>query len=431
MVIENPYITGGMVKDPKMFFGREQELRRIRDRLRKGDCTAVVGLRRMGKSSLLYQLAHQTEALPDGVVVAYIDLQDAVHHEPLGLLNGALSALDARLGQRYHFGPVDTLGVFSVAVKRVAADGYRPVLCLDEVEELTQREAFDNDFFEGLRSLGNQRILAYVTASGSPLDTLIKQSGRTSEFYNLFVNLPLAGLSGDAARALLTEPFRDAGLTPPADEYVDYVLELAGHYPFYLQMAASHLFEAQRTGGPLNRNALRRAFANDAVSHLRALWGTLDAEERSGVKRLAGVSATVRDWDALRADLVRCGLAETAEGEVGLFSPVFREMVASDRIERKTPRRRRYQGKQENKTSPEEAYEQDNGTELSHLFAYAIIAFLSTGIAFVIARFLPPEGFWPFFAVLTVVLGFILVGVNKMTGGQFVDLIDKFMGGGK
>ncbi len=60
----NPYTPGGMIKTPAMFFGRAQALHRIRDRLRKGDSTAVVGLRRIGKSSLLYQLAHRTAALP-------------------------------------------------------------------------------------------------------------------------------------------------------------------------------------------------------------------------------------------------------------------------------------------------------------------------------------------------------------------------------
>jgi len=100
MTPTNPYITGGLVKDPAMFFGRKEELHLIRDRLRKGDSTSVVGLRRIGKSSLLYQLANQAEALPQGVVAVYLDLQDAAHHTPLGLLDAALRRLDKRLGRR-------------------------------------------------------------------------------------------------------------------------------------------------------------------------------------------------------------------------------------------------------------------------------------------------------------------------------------------
>ncbi len=64
----NPYSAGGMVKDSSMFFGRDQELRRI------------------GKSSLLYQLAYQADALPENVITVYLDLQDADHRQPLDQL---------------------------------------------------------------------------------------------------------------------------------------------------------------------------------------------------------------------------------------------------------------------------------------------------------------------------------------------------------
>ncbi len=56
----NPYSAGRLITGPTMFFGRQEELKYIRDRLRKGDSTAVIGLRRTGKSSLLYQAAHST-----------------------------------------------------------------------------------------------------------------------------------------------------------------------------------------------------------------------------------------------------------------------------------------------------------------------------------------------------------------------------------
>ncbi len=109
MSINNPYFYGPMVTDPAMFFGRKDELARIRDRLRKGVSTAVIGSRRIGKSSLLYQLAQQTDALPEGVLAVYLDLQDAAHHKPLGLLTAALQGLDQRAGSRYGFGAVGSL----------------------------------------------------------------------------------------------------------------------------------------------------------------------------------------------------------------------------------------------------------------------------------------------------------------------------------
>jgi hypothetical protein len=321
----NPYSAGGMVTDPTMFFGRDDELRRIRDRLRKGASTSVVGLRRIGKSSLLYQLAHQTDSLPADVVATYLDLQDAAHHQPLGLLASALNGLDKRLDYRYRIPPVEGLADFSARVKQMAADGFRPVLCLDEAEELTDRPAFDDNFFEALRSLGNQRALTFVTASGQSLDLLLKGANRSSPFYNLFINLELAGLSDAGARVLLTDPFRRAGLPPPSSDYVNYALTLAGHYPFYLQMLAYHLFEMRAAGRRMNRDALRQAFARDSERHFRGLWNHLSPVEQEGVRRLAGLPGEVTDERIER--LRRSGLVEGPAEKSRLFSDLFKQQV--------------------------------------------------------------------------------------------------------
>ncbi len=52
MSVNNPYFYGPMVTDPAMFFGRKDELARIRDRLRKGGSTSVIGSRRIARSGM-------------------------------------------------------------------------------------------------------------------------------------------------------------------------------------------------------------------------------------------------------------------------------------------------------------------------------------------------------------------------------------------
>ncbi len=419
MSATNPYSAGGLVAERAMFFGRDEELKRLRERLSKGDSTAVVGLRRIGKSSLLYQLAARADALPEGVVALYLDLQDAAHHAPLGLLAAALRGLDEKLNGRYGFAPPAGLAGFAAAVRQMAADGCRPVLCLDEVEELTTRPAFDDDFFEALRALGNARALAFVTASGESLDVLLRHGGRTSPFYNLFINLDLAGISDDGARALLRQPFLAAGRQPLPTEYIDDVLALAGRHPFYLQMAAYHLFDLLKDGRVLNRAALREAFARDAERHFRGLWRALSADEQAGVRRLAGdTTAVVPDWPRTRADLLRCGLAEGAAAAPRLFSAVFAEMVESGEVAREKavrPLRRRERARQAARpaTPP--------------LYAYALVALASAVVALIIALLLPGDRFWVFFVALTVVLTFILVLANKVTGGQFLEWLSKLL----
>ncbi|MCP4423797.1 MAG: hypothetical protein GY803_04830, partial [Chloroflexi bacterium] len=87
----NPYNAGPMATDTAMFFGREDERRRLRANLLNMGSGSVVGMRRIGKSSLLYRLSHH-ESLPDDqrFRIAYLDLQDSRYHTLNGLLNGAV-----------------------------------------------------------------------------------------------------------------------------------------------------------------------------------------------------------------------------------------------------------------------------------------------------------------------------------------------------
>ncbi len=65
---------GNLPVSGRRFFGREKLLRELADRIQQGQFLGIYGLRKMGKTSLLYQLRDQslhTEA------VAYVDLQNS------------------------------------------------------------------------------------------------------------------------------------------------------------------------------------------------------------------------------------------------------------------------------------------------------------------------------------------------------------------
>lgn len=416
MTSANPYSPGGLVTDRSMFFGREEELKELRSQLDNGACTAVVGLRRIGKSSLLYQLAHQTDKLPEDVVAVYLNSQDARHETPASLLSSALQSLDERMGRRYRFPPVQQLSGFSQAIRQVARDGFRPVLCLDEVEALMEREAFDDNFFNALRALGNERVLAFVTASGDSLDVLIKQSGRSSKFYNIFTHLDLAGLTEEATQALLTEPFRAANAQPLPNNYRDEVLRLAGHYPFYLQMAAYHLYEVRQKGGVVNLDAFRRAFTREAKGHFQGLWRRLNDEERIGVRMLASGQIRVPDRKQTLDDLRRCGLAEGDAEAPHLFSTVFAEMVKTGEIEQEPPARSLASRK---KTDPGEQI-----ASAASFLEYAFVALVSVVCALAAAHFLSPDNrivaIVVFFGILMMMFPLILALAGKITGREYL-----------
>jgi hypothetical protein len=418
-----------------MFFGRSDELAQLRGRLANGDSTNVVGLRRIGKSSLLYQLANQSDALQPGSVAVYVDLQDATHRQPLDLLNSALRGIDQQLGKRYGFAnqSVASLAEFSTAIKRVAADHFRPILCLDEVEVFLENDEFDDDFLNNLRSLANQRVLSYVTAASDSLDVLLKQNSRTSHFYNVFTNLQLGGLSDTATVDLLTRPFSSMGLTPPSDAQVHMALDVAGHYPFYLQITGGVLFERLAQQAVVDRDSLRDAFRRQAERHLVGLWRSLGADEQAGVKLLAGVPAVLPDADWVKKQLAAAGIAEDLQHSPRLFSSVFAEMVADDSISRDTSVRRVQSSapevsRQPQAAPPEPPTQASNTPAIAMMAAYLAVVIAAAALALVIALLLPTGAFWTFFVILAVVLTFVLVGADKISGGQFVDFMGRILG---
>src|SRR3974390_1975568 len=78
----NPYLNRVMIQDPKQFFGRRSEVRRILARLGadRPQSISLVGERRIGKSSLLYHLTcreGQDRHLADrsSLIIVFLDFQ--------------------------------------------------------------------------------------------------------------------------------------------------------------------------------------------------------------------------------------------------------------------------------------------------------------------------------------------------------------------
>jgi hypothetical protein len=95
----NPYNYSTVVTDPSRFFGREAALEDLCTRLRNMQSTSVVGLRRVGKSSLLYQLACTlSNKLGQDYVPVYISLQDARCRTVADFVKTIVTKLNERLG---------------------------------------------------------------------------------------------------------------------------------------------------------------------------------------------------------------------------------------------------------------------------------------------------------------------------------------------
>ena len=272
----NPYTPGRKVSDDGMFFGRDAERAAIVEALAAGEHVALVAARTFGASSLLHHAAGHT-AEPQLAAVA--DLKDPAWQTLPGLLNGVWSQWWARVkpGQAVAVG---TLADFAIAARKLHAAGYRPLLCLDELEQLVWRPAvFDDALFDAWLELGREGAIGFAaTAHVAPAE-LLAQAGYRTRFYELFRQIDLGLLDDAAARSLLTVPAERAGLAVPGG-VAEVLLAQAGPQPFFLQLAGHYLFEGL-AGGAFDQTTVTRRFQAAAAPHWQELWDSLSPPAQS------------------------------------------------------------------------------------------------------------------------------------------------------
>ena len=54
---ENPFFHRGPIRDPHYFYNRRKEVKRVLEMLGKGQSVSVIGPRKIGKTSLLFNIS--------------------------------------------------------------------------------------------------------------------------------------------------------------------------------------------------------------------------------------------------------------------------------------------------------------------------------------------------------------------------------------
>lgn len=220
----NPFTDVVAVRDAQRFVGRHATLRRLCQQLAQGS-VALIGERKMGKSSLLGRLAEQLRTELGQTVIRwdFFDLGDA---------GALLEHVTHALGES---------GASWTAFKR-ALHGRRVVLLLDELE-LAPRRGFDVDLLRGCRALVHQeRGLRFITAS-RVLPKVIFPTQDGSWPYDFLSPQSLGAFSEADARALLAHAW--APQAPHFSESdVNQLIALSACHPYRLQRAAHHRYAA-------------------------------------------------------------------------------------------------------------------------------------------------------------------------------------------
>ncbi|MBE2224612.1 MAG: hypothetical protein IAF02_23940 [Anaerolineae bacterium] len=439
----NPYSAGRMVTDAEMFFGRENERRQLRTRLQTMSSCSIVGMRRVGKSSLMYYLSHHEPAFTDSsYMFAYLDLQDARYHTLAGLLSGAVTQWMQKAGQNEDE-VVSTLADFSTWVRRFKAAGFLPVLCLDEFENLTKRpQEFTDDVFDSWRALGNAGQIAFITASLHSLSDLIKSGGLTSDFHTVFTELNCGLLDDSPARNLLTEPMARSGIV------VDVVLRndllaYCGPHPFYLQMMGFYFCDAI-LNSDFAQEQVKAEFAEEAERHWLGLWHALSPEEQTAFLAVQKGETVSAAQTRVRV-LARKGVLLSENGVYKPFSLGFSEWVAEQ--ERPIPQPAANPPEVEaadNKPddSPPEVIEtpaelkpvenMQTGVDLKSFLVITLISLLVVVVlAWVLKTLIGDQSTGNLVLLLVVIFPFILVLVGKLTGQDLIAWFGQLLGSNK
>ncbi len=337
---QNPYMNRLMIRDPADFIGRSAEIEKVFSRLgaARPQSVSIVGERRIGKSSLLHHLSlpdvrrrHLRD--PDRFVFVFVDLHGLAGIDVPEFFDLLLEEIAAASGIAR---PTATSTGYT-AMKRylpvLERGGRKLVILWDEFDAITRNPNFGEEVFSFFRSIANRYDVAYVTTAARELQDLCHTEAiAVSPFFNIFTNLYLRAFSPEEARALISGPSERAGV--PLAPHEPFLVDIAGCFPFFLQVACSALFD-QLAAGLSKEKAEERAaaqFAEEAAPHFRYVWARLPRESREVIRAVVeGTSPVSRqNWAGDR--LQRDGYLVGCRDGYRLFSSVFaRDLAGFDR----------------------------------------------------------------------------------------------------
>lgn len=284
----NPYINLTAIRNPDMFFGRVDPLRRFYGAISNRQSVAVFGSRHIGKSSFLlcaslpeiqesfdFDLSHH--------IFVYIDLREYLHKTSedffravsKGILKQCPDSLQVQL-QSEENGE----DAFQNLLEQIVEEDFFPVLLLDAFDNITLNEHFDPEFFAFLRSQASGGKISYVTASVAPLPEVCHHGVADSPFFNIFDNYRLGPFTLEEAQDLVTIPSEKADL-PFTEEECHWILHMAGRHPFFIQRVCYALFEEKLSASTSHIKRTKKMIYQDLQPHFQHTWDRLSEKFRS------------------------------------------------------------------------------------------------------------------------------------------------------
>lgn len=333
-----PFVLGKPIKNPADFYGRQAVLRQLYDAALNKETVAVVGEPRCGNTSILYQLLHEEQRArylkPEqdrGLLFAFVSGQLGAEGADSLLRRIALSVRRADTDAIIDVGFEVTTEWFEHYLEDLTDRGRRLVLLLDEVEVLAHIE---RRFWGWLETLVSEYDISVIASAHVDPSQYRSEQGEGPPFFNLFRSIYVGSFSEATFDLFLKEKSEITDFDYKAVR--DVILDLAGRYPFYTQVAAA-LFYLFAAGASKVTDAelaeIRREFAVRNAALFEDAWNRLPPDEREALTWMAlGAQPAVGDdhADALRT-LERRGYVVDGRIFSSAFGDYLRERL--NRIE--------------------------------------------------------------------------------------------------
>jgi len=319
--MSNPYRVGQPVSGED-FFGREKELRIILEHIENGGSISLVGERRIGKTSLLLHLMDedvQRRYLVAPAQLAFSFITSKLVHRRKAFFDRLFQDLQHQgltISNRLE-GTNDQPVVLEHYLRGLRQQGKRLVILMDELEDMIRQDSdFSLDFFNFLRGIAESYQVSFVTATQKCLKAACPAEVTGSPFFNFFLERRLGSWSPAEFEQFLVETSRRSGVA--LQGYREQIQDLAGRYPFFVQLACWLCFEA---GGQFDPRRICKDFAIKARGHFAYIWDHLEEEEREAVRLLA------RGRQPARASVIDDLIEKGYVIDGRLFSSAFSEYV--------------------------------------------------------------------------------------------------------
>ena len=241
----SPFITGAPIIHPRYFFGRQKELKRLFNLLKRHPLqnAAIIGKRRIGKTSLLHYLKNITttpaEQLrqaqksnwlphPENYQWIFLDFQDPRMASRERFLAYLMENLSLRVPT-----PCDLDNFMDIVSNNLRNP---TVILIDEIGVGLKRcPELDDEFWESLRSLATNHTggnLAFVLATHESPIELARNNGHSSSFFNIFgYTAYLGALTDIEARELI-----GSSPIPFTEEDIEWIISQSQRLPLLLQI---------------------------------------------------------------------------------------------------------------------------------------------------------------------------------------------------